>query len=512
MTWHNLGIRSTCLISLILFLSLTSPIIHSAGVNWTLKNTGSTENLLDIISNGSIYVVIGSNGTILTSPDTTAWTNQTSNVTNELRSIIWDGTQFVIAGEGGMVLTSPDGITWTTRTTGVTYRLNNIVWNGALFVAAGQKSQTINTDNPNTGAVETSTILTGAILTSPDAITWTEQDSDLDTDPVIYAPPSRIQDIIWDGTQFVAVAAQRIYWDETLLQFVSTDDGAIITSTDAVTWVGQTSGTNNALLAITRNNSLLAAVGAKGTILTSTDGQTWTIAISGTKYTLSSISWNGAVFVAVGEAGTIVTSVDGTNWTTQTSGTSNWLHSVYWDGTQFNIAGTNDTILTSTGNDPDLSVSGSLSPSSVVEGDAMTYTLTVTNIGAATATGVTLGSILPSSVEISSITTGAGSCSESNNTITCDIGSIAINGSTTITINTLLSASGTLTNSVIVVANEAEPNLVDNSLAVSTTAGSALDLDVPSTTTTTTDGGGSLGLWFVAMMGFWGVVVIRRCS
>jgi hypothetical protein len=46
-------------------------------------------------------------GTLLTSPDGTAWTPQASGTVNLLNGVVWSGTQFVMLGANGTILTSP---------------------------------------------------------------------------------------------------------------------------------------------------------------------------------------------------------------------------------------------------------------------------------------------------------------------------------------------------------------------------------------------------------------------
>ena len=58
--------------------------------------------------------------------------------------------------------------------------------------------------------------------------------------------------------------------------------GTILTSSDATTWTSRTSGTSNKLRGITYGNSTFVAVGLSGTILTSSDATTWTSRTSGT--------------------------------------------------------------------------------------------------------------------------------------------------------------------------------------------------------------------------------------
>jgi hypothetical protein len=125
--------------------------------------------------------------------------------------------------------------------------------------------------------------------------------------------------------------------------------GAILTSNDSVTWTQQTSGTSNPLYAIASSGVGFVAAGGGGTILTSSDGATWKSQTSGTSNALAGVAWSATLskFVAVGVSGTILASADGKTWAEQTSHTSNTLNSVVWSGSQFVAAGESGTILAS---------------------------------------------------------------------------------------------------------------------------------------------------------------------
>jgi len=99
---------------------------------------------------------VGVSAPILTSPDGTAWTLRNSGTSNDLRSVAYGNGLFVAVGEDGAILTSPDGASWTQRTSGTSNRLRGVTYGNGLFVAVGDR---------------------GAILTSPDGVNWTAQTS-----------------------------------------------------------------------------------------------------------------------------------------------------------------------------------------------------------------------------------------------------------------------------------------------------------------------------------------------
>lgn len=152
------------------------------------------------------------------------------------------------------------------------------------------------------------------IWTSGDLQTW--QRASLPAAASIY-----YNDVIWDGTQFVAVG-----------------DG-VITSTDGKTWtIRYAPDPNNVWSAIAYANNIYLVVGQVGSgILRSTDGHSWTLVSSGQAAststagsTLAGIASDGSQFVAAGynytvaadgtenqSTGIIITSPDGITWTPQ---------------------------------------------------------------------------------------------------------------------------------------------------------------------------------------------------
>ena len=80
---------------------------------------------------------------------------------------------------------------------------------------------------------------------------------------------------------------------------------------------------------------------------------------------------------------------------------------------------------------------------------AIEYTLVVTNDGPATATDVVVTDVLPAEVAFGSATATAGTCTEADGTITCELGDLAAGGTVTITITGTVAdttAAGTIEN------------------------------------------------------------------
>jgi uncharacterized repeat protein (TIGR01451 family) len=102
--------------------------------------------------------------------------------------------------------------------------------------------------------------------------------------------------------------------------------------------------------------------------------------------------------------------------------------------------------------DADLSITKTASPNTVVQGNNVTYLITVTNHGTLGATDVVITDNLPatSSADFISATSSEGACQKSGNTVTCPIGNLANGSSATATIVEKAKKVGTLSNTAAV--------------------------------------------------------------
>ena len=90
------------------------------------------------------------------------------------------------------------------------------------------------------------------------------------------------------------------------------------------------------------------------------------------------------------------------------------------------------------------------SPTSVTAESPVTYTATITNSTGASAAGVTLREVVPSTVQYVSATPSQGSCTKSGAVLTCSVGSLANGASATLAVKLTPIEPGTLTNTVTV--------------------------------------------------------------
>jgi uncharacterized repeat protein (TIGR01451 family) len=116
-------------------------------------------------------------------------------------------------------------------------------------------------------------------------------------------------------------------------------------------------------------------------------------------------------------------------------------------------------------------------PNPVVAGQKETYTITVTNNGPSTATGVvaqdawSAASGIKGGIAFKSVSTSQGTCTQSGAGISCDLGSLANGASATITLVLQPRSKGTLSDTATTTGNEYDPNTANNSSTVVTTVG-----------------------------------------
>lgn len=133
--------------------------------------------------------------------------------------------------------------------------------------------------------------------------------------------------------------------------------------------------------------------------------------------------------------------------------------------TDDNTAVEETTVGVGGGGNADLSILKADSPDPVAVGQTLTYTLTVSNGGLATATGVTVTDNLPASVTLESatVTTGSGTCTSSGQTVVCELGDIEDDETAVVTLEVTPTATGTITDSVVVSGDQSDPNPGNNS-------------------------------------------------
>lgn len=148
--------------------------------------------------------------------------------------------------------------------------------------------------------------------------------------------------------------------------------------------------------------------------------------------------------------------------------------------TETNLTNNNDQLSTTVEPRIDLVIFKADSPDPVVAGQQLTYTLSVTNNGPSTATGVTVVDTLPAGVAYQSSTTTQGTVSAAGSAVTAAVGQLASGASATVTIIVTVDPAtrGTITNVATVTGNETETNSDNNDDDEPTTVNAQVDLTV----------------------------------
>ncbi|MBJ7471107.1 MAG: DUF11 domain-containing protein, partial [Solirubrobacteraceae bacterium] len=171
------------------------------------------------------------------------------------------------------------------------------------------------------------------------------------------------------------------------------------------------------------------------------------------------------------------------------------------DGDQHDPTPVNDTTLptsTAVGSTADLVVTQSVSQPTVNVGGTATYTVTVTNDGPQTATGIALTNDLPAGVTVQSITPSQGTCG-TGDPFACTLGTLASGASATIAITVQITgaAESTFSNLASATATQFDPNTSNNSATAATSTNPAADLRIVKTADRATADVGETITWTV---------------
>ena len=261
-------------------------------------------------------IIVGNSGTIINSTAGlgSTWNVQPTQAGGANLFAVTKGNLYVIVGAGGVILSSPDGLSWTSQNSGTKNDLNWIGYGKGTYVAVGSN---------------------GTILTSIDAITWVTQNS---------GSTSNLVDSEFLNSMFFTVGS----------------GGTILTSSDAVNWTPQITGTTTDLSAViyanNGANSQFVTVGNNignnplnnAIILTSPNSvNNWAPQNSGTLQPLIANQFGKNIYVAVGTAGTILNSTNAVTWKPSNSITTNTLNDLEFKNGSFLAVGNNGTIIVS---------------------------------------------------------------------------------------------------------------------------------------------------------------------
>ncbi|HWR82616.1 MAG TPA: Ig-like domain-containing protein [Candidatus Deferrimicrobium sp.] len=154
------------------------------GRGWQEIFSPTDQWLYDVTKFNFKLFACGHSGTIITSSNGDFWTREESGTNETLLDMLVFQDTLLAVGYSGIILASADGSTWTQRASGT-----------AVHLGAVTRGQT--PDGPRVIAVGQN----GTVLDSPDGLTWVERETPVSAD---------LNDVIWDGRQFIAVGADGV--------------------------------------------------------------------------------------------------------------------------------------------------------------------------------------------------------------------------------------------------------------------------------------------------------------
>jgi len=119
--------------------------------------------------------------------------------------------------------------------------------------------------------------------------------------------------------------------------------------------------------------------------------------------------------------------------------------------------------------DNDVSLGMTVEPEEVFVGEAMTYTVTVTNLGPLTATGVQVVDTVPSPVTVVNVTVSQGVAQTVGRRVTALLGALPVGGRADVRITVSVDSAEPFSNTATVTATEPDPNTDNNSATLQTT-------------------------------------------
>ena len=328
---------------------------------WTARTSGTTATLREAAGGASQLVVVGDSGTILTAVQTSLgqWSQVNSGTTEHLRSVAFAGyfannrpaANFAAVGDNGTVLTSPDGLTWTKRDSGVSAHLISVV---------------IGTDGRHVALARD-----GSILQSTNSgVAWKDAGVKLNDVPValtlsggapstIYVLGKRSQYLVgtsttWQTKEYPAPPAGngigQVAHGNGL--FVGVGGNSTAVSADGETWTNYYNPAGYTAISYGAGRFIAVGGGVAGLSL---DGIHWQTQLLRAGFLFSKPAYGQGLFVTISGIGDAYTSTDGVSWTARPTGGTAPIESLAYGGGQFigvgtrQISSTNGIIWQSTG-------------------------------------------------------------------------------------------------------------------------------------------------------------------
>jgi photosystem II stability/assembly factor-like uncharacterized protein len=279
----------------------------------------------------------------------TTWFTRTSPTGVTLEGVTFGAGVFVAVGEDGTIISSPDGVTWTPEVnpSGSTSTLEDVLYANGIFVAVGRGSQ---------------------LVTSPDGHTWTKQTYDQGSGPVNLIHDGTRFVLLKAGAS-LSVSTNGINWTQAGAVGADYDAAGIAFGNNTYVevgykrtgqppdvysapafdaeWVKRDGKADENFMGVGFAKGLFIAVGQEGTLVTSPNGIDWTPRDSKTSGFIWNVTTGGPYIVASSQWGRLQVSENGTDWTRMETEISGHLKDVTFGKQTFVAVGWDGAIVQS---------------------------------------------------------------------------------------------------------------------------------------------------------------------
>jgi hypothetical protein len=319
------------------------------GITWTTKSQ-PLGGINSIANDNGLYIAVSDSGKIFTSGDLSGWAEQSSSITRAgLSSVAWGNNKFIAVGDS-IMLSSSDGINWQKIENPDGFRFLKVAAKDDLFVVLGKYPV-----GPQ-----------GIFLTSSDGNVWNKS--------ILYGSPTDVafgKDlfIIAEGGLIVGSngiqTEMNILYDKNLSAIswgndayvgygsyspdgYMTRSGFFMSKDSCCNWhvTSQNSTYSKGISDIEWGNNRFVAVGWPQQVYISIDGENWGDSSTANTPNISQLHWLNDMFYGVGND-TVYTSANGINWTKTCTFAKKWLSDIAFSGDRFVGVGGAGTIISS---------------------------------------------------------------------------------------------------------------------------------------------------------------------
>lgn len=328
-------------------------VVWPEQVGQALMNVPPWTYFTAVSETNGVYEIAGYDGMLVQSSVTDgsySWTTPDYSPRDWLWQVIEISGIYIAVGDNSRIMTSPNGADWAIEEVPTT---NSVSLTNTVFLCVGGSTNLlISAGNQGSFAVSPN-FLVSLQETNEDGSFFTNTATTLG---VIWYPLTAPGGLTNDlagicalGNSYYLVGDKGTILSLNFTNWTGLNTNNVDALLGGTNWARMTSSTTNELSGITAfTNGLLVASGDHGTILTSPDGTNWTKRASGTLSSLLRVRCVGGQLLAGAENGSLVTSTNGTNWTVINTGQTNWLTDAIMISNVCYVVGNNGVVLTST--------------------------------------------------------------------------------------------------------------------------------------------------------------------